>query len=61
MKAMFALIIFDILLFEGSSMLALAHRGTLSERVKILVKNLNSVRLLLTYKLMRFRMVFDFF
>ena len=61
MKAMFALIIFDILLFEESSMLALAHRGTLSERVKILVKNLKSVRLLLTYKLMRFRMVFVFF
>ena len=65
---MFTLTIFEILLFEGRSVLGPAQQAPGSEIVKFSVKNEKNVRLLLellekwlSYKLSRFRMVFKFF
>ena len=65
---MFALTVFEILLFEGKSLLSPAQRETGSKRVKVSVKNQKNIWNLLemlekwlTYKLRKFWMVFKFF
>ena len=65
---MFALTVFEILLFEGKSVLSPAQRETGSEGVKVSVKNQKNIWNLLemlekwlTYKLRKFWMVFKFF
>ena len=67
-KAMFTPTVFEILLFEGRSVLRLAQQVSGSERVKFSVENQKNVRLLLelldkwlSYKLRRFCMAFKVF